>query len=273
MTEPPSSDPSSGAGTAPPAAPGLGEQFGKTRSAFFGLIAAHIDLARAEFSEIGGRIMHAVALGGIAFVLLVATGLLIFVGLPLFLGETIFGSMGWGLLDGVELLLAIAVLLVLAIVEFRWSWLVSSFVVALAVGLIVTGLLLANWQSITKGYAGLESLPWASIIAGAILIGLVGVLLGASFGRGPAGAAMVAGIIVGALLGWLASVNPGIRVSVAMGLAFVLLFWPIVAAVLLFRQGVDREKLKARFVPSQTIETTKETIEWVREQMPLGRKS
>jgi len=26
-------------------------------------------------------------------------------------------------------------------------------------------------------------------------------------------------------------------------------------------------------LPNQTIETTKETIEWVREQMPLGRKS
>ena len=34
-----------------------------------------------------------------------------------------------------------------------------------------------------------------------------------------------------------------------------------------------RDSLKARFTPSQTIETTKETIEWVREQTPLGRKS
>jgi hypothetical protein len=270
LTEPSSSDPSSGAGTAPP---GLGEQFGKTRSAVLGLIAAHIDLARAEFSEIGGRIMRAAALAGIAFVLLVAMGMLIFVGLPLFLGETLFGSMGWGLLDGTELLLAIAVLLVLAIVEFSWGRLAGSFIVALGVGLIVTGLLAANWQSITSGYSGLGSLPWASIISGGVLLGLVGVLLGASFGRGAAGAGMVAGIIFGFLLGWLASAGPGIRVSAAIGVAVVLLLWPIVAAVLLFRHGVDREKLKARFVPSQTIETTKETIEWVREQMPLGRKS
>jgi hypothetical protein len=40
-----------------------------------------------------------------------------------------------------------------------------------------------------------------------------------------------------------------------------------------FRHGIDMGKLKDRFVPVQTIETTKETIEWVREQMPLGRKS
>jgi hypothetical protein len=53
----------------------------------------------------------------------------------------------------------------------------------------------------------------------------------------------------------------------------LLLFWPIVAAVFVFRHGIDTAKLRNRFVPVQTIETTKETIEWVREQMPLGRKS
>ena len=47
----------------------------------------------------------------------------------------------------------------------------------------------------------------------------------------------------------------------------------IVAAVFVFRHGIDTAKLKDRFVPDQTIATTKETIEWVREQMPLGRKS
>ena len=58
-----------------------------------------------------------------------------------------------------------------------------------------------------------------------------------------------------------------------MGVAALLLFWPIVAAFFVFRHGIDTAKLRDRFVPVQTIETTKETIEWVREQMPLGRKS
>ena len=39
------------------------------------------------------------------------------------------------------------------------------------------------------------------------------------------------------------------------------------------RRGVDAEALKARFLPRQTMDTTKETIEWVRAQTPLGRKS
>ena len=51
-----------------------------------------------------------------------------------------------------------------------------------------------------------------------------------------------------------------------------LLVWPLWAAALVFRHGLDFGKLKARFLPTETIETTKETIEWVREQLPLGRK-
>ena len=50
--------------------PGLGEQFGRTRSALFGLISAHLKLARAEFGEIGGEIKRAAALGGVALMLL-----------------------------------------------------------------------------------------------------------------------------------------------------------------------------------------------------------
>jgi hypothetical protein len=40
-----------------------------------------------------------------------------------------------------------------------------------------------------------------------------------------------------------------------------------------FRNGFDTKQLRDRFVPDVTIETTKETIEWVRAQMPLGPKS
>ena len=75
--------------------PGLGEQFGRTRAALIGLIRSHINLAKAEFSEIADEIKRAAALGGIALFLLFLTGPLIVVGLLLFLGEAIFGSIGW----------------------------------------------------------------------------------------------------------------------------------------------------------------------------------
>ena len=37
--------------------------------------------------------------------------------------------------------------------------------------------------------------------------------------------------------------------------------------------GFDTEKLKARYWPTLTIETTKETIEWARARMPLAKRS
>ena len=277
-----SPDSSSGSGAADAAAgrkprtgkaPGLGEQFGRTRAALLGLIRSHIDLARAEFSEIGGEIKRAAALGGLALYLFFLAGVMIILGLLLFLGETLFGSIGWGVLDGTELLLALTALLIYAIIDFGWGRASSSFVVALGIGLVVTGLLAVDWPWISGHYSGLPAAIVLSVAAGVILIGVLGLVLGSSFGRGPAISGLLVGVIAGFLLGLLAAAGPGLRVASAMGVAAILLFWPIVAAVFVFRNGVDMSKLRARFVPEVTIETTKETIEWVREQLPHARKS
>jgi hypothetical protein len=138
---------------------------------------------------------------------------------------------------------------------------------------VIGGLLAADWAAISRDNSGLPGQPWLAILSGAVLLGLVGALLGSSFGRSAGSAGAIAGIVLGGLLGWLASAGPSHRVAVAMGLAFALLIWPTTAAVLLFRHGVDISRLRQRFYPDQTIETTKETMEWVRAQMPLGPKS
>ena len=254
-------------------APGLGEQFGRTRAAFLGLVRAHIDLARAEFGEIGGQIKRAAALGGAALMLFFLAGILIAVGLLLFLGELIFGSIGWGLLDGGELLLGSAALLAFAIIDLSPRRAALAFLVALGVGLVVTGILAVDWNWVSHHGSGMPGALILASAAGAALVGLVGLVLGSAFGRGPASAGFVAGAVIGILLGLLAAAGPGLRVASAMGVATLLLLWPIIAAVLVFRHGIDTAKLRRRFVPEQTIETTKETIKWVREQMPLGRKS
>ncbi len=253
--------------------PGLAEQFGRTRSALFGLIRSHLNLAKAEFSEIADQLKRAVALGGIALLLLFLAGILIAVGTLLFLGEAIFGSIGWGVLDGALLLIGGAALLIFAIIDLSWGRALSAFLVALGVGLVVAGFLALDWSSANHRYSGLPDWHVLALLAGLVLIGALGALLGSSFGRWLAVFGLVIGAICGALLGVLAWAGPGPRVAAAMGLAALLLFWPIVAAVFVFRHGIDTAKLKERFLPMQTIETTKETIEWVREQMPLGRKS
>jgi uncharacterized membrane protein YqjE len=253
--------------------PGLGEQFGRTRSALIGLISAHVKLAKAEFGEIAGQLKRAAAFGGIALLLLFLAGMLVVIGTTLFVGEVVFHSIGWGVLLGSELLIGSAALLVLAIIDLGWGRAFSSFVVALGIGLAVTGVFAVDWAAVSRNNSGLPGGLVLAVLTGVVVFGLLGAVFGSSFGRGAATAGLVAGVVFGALLGALASAHLGLRVSVALGLAALLLFWPICAAVLVFRHGFDFDKLKDRFMPDQTIATTKETIEWVREQMPLGRKS
>ena len=71
----------------------------------------------------------------------------------------------------------------------------------------------------------------------------------------------------------LTAVALGPRVGAAFGALAVLIAWPAFSGLDVARTGIDTEALKARFYPGQTIETTKETIEWVRQRTPLGRKS
>jgi hypothetical protein len=238
-----------------------------------GLIRSHIDLARAEFSEIADQVKRAAALGGIALLLLFLSGMLIAVGTLLFIGEAVFGSIGWGVLDGSELMIATAVLLVFAIIDLSWARALSSFLVALGVGLVVAGVLAVDWNWVSHQYSGMLPAVVLAVVASVLAIGVLGAVLGSAFGRWPAVGGFLVGTVCGVMLGVLAAFGPGLRVAAAVGVAALLLFWPIVAGVFVFRQGIDTAKLRKRFVPDQTIETTKETIEWVREQMPLGRKS
>jgi uncharacterized membrane protein YqjE len=307
-------------------APGLGEQFGRTKSAIFGLVRSHIHLARAEFSEIGGEVKRASVLGGTALLLLLFSSGLLVVGLLLFVGEALFGSIGWGVLDGSELLLGVGVLLVLAIIDLDWDRAISTCVIAIAMGLVVAGFLLVDWPwlagkvfpaSVTPlpqfvvaavligllgallgsgaGRQGTISslvggavvgiivrlalgtfapLPvMLSVVAGIVILGAIGALLGSGFGSGWTRIGLGTGALLGGLLGLLAGLPTGPRVAAAMGVTTWLVIWPAVAAYFVFRNGVDFTKLRERFVPDVTISTTKETIEWVRQQMPLGPKS
>jgi len=52
-----------------------------------------------------------------------------------------------------------------------------------------------------------------------------------------------------------------------------LIAWPSTMGASLARTGVDTDALKQRFWPAATIDTTKETIEWVRARTPLGPRS
>lgn len=190
---------------------GLRDQIGAVRDAVMRLLNAHIYLARTEASEIGAEIGRVALLAGMAFGALFVLGLLLPIGGMLFLADWLLGSMGWGVLLGVLLLLDVALVAVLVGLGVPGSRIGRDFLVAVLAAAVVTILVI-------------------------------------KFIAGP-------------------------QISAALGLTTLYLAWPILMGLGIARIGVDTDALKARFYPTQTIETTKETIEWVRERTPLGRKS
>ena len=175
------------------------------------LIGAHIDLAKAEASEIGAEIKRVILLGGLALGALLALVLFLPFGQLLYLRDLIVGAIGWGLLLGSVVLVDVAVVAALVALGVGRARIGQALLVAIGIGIVVlaAGILLH-----------IHLRPWAAI---STFVGLVA--------------------------------------------------WPIVAGYGVARTGIDTEALKARFTPTQTIETTKETIEWVRARTPLGPKS
>ncbi|HEX8941348.1 MAG TPA: phage holin family protein [Candidatus Limnocylindrales bacterium] len=280
----PASGPTAADEAAPstPPTPGLREQLGRTKDALLGLVQGHVDLARAEFADIVDEVKRVAVLAGLALGLLLFAGTLLSIGSTLWLGEWLFGSMGWGVLLGTQLSVAIALVLVVRAVDPESSG-GGALVGALVLGVVVAalfGLHLPNaaWDSLGASVAPDLAPATRPLVVGLVAIGAVGAILGllaggrgAGFGGAVAG--LVLGAILGAAIGAFSAITFPIHVAVAVGIAVALLFWPLFAGLGLARHGIDTEALKARFWPDVTISTTKETIEWAREQTPLGRKS
>jgi HAMP domain-containing protein len=138
--------------------------------------------------------------------------------------------------------------------------------ILIAVGL---PLFLAEWL--------LGSMGWGVLLGTFLLIDLaivtVLVAIGASGGRLFLG--LLIGVVVAAAIGIaLASWTDIPRtIDAALGIWAGLIIWPIITGIGVARGGFDGEALKQRFVPDQTIELTKETIEWLRARTPLAPKS
>ncbi len=262
-------------------APGLRAQLGNTKSAAGRLVGSHVDLAKSELADILDEVKRVVLLAGIAIGAVLVVGLLLVIGLSLFVGEALFGSLGWGVVHGTLLLLGVAVAALLRALDVhgvRRALLIGALV-GIVVG-VVLGLDLTNraWTALGDAVAGPISADIRPLVVGAGLLGILGAILGAVLGgrnggSGGAVAGFVVGAILGVVIGALTAVALGPRVGAAIGVTVALITWIALMGAAVARQGVDGEAVKGRFWPNQTIETTKETIEWVREQTPLGRKS
>jgi hypothetical protein len=262
--------------------PGIREQLGATIEAGKRLVWAHIDLAKAEAGEILDEVKRMVALAAVALVLLFVTGLLLAIGLALFLGEWLFGSIGWGVVLGTFLFLDLAAIALLLALGVRGARLGSSLGIAAVIGIavgVVLGFDLAHrgWTSLGDSTAPTldpSTRPLlVAVVALAIIGGVLGLVAGLRRGSGASIGGLVGGAILGALLGLLSSVTIPGTVGAALGVWVALIAWPVLAGRDVLRTGIDGEAIRQRFMPDQTIELTKETIEWARARPPLAPKS
>jgi hypothetical protein len=138
--------------------PSLRGQLGATIDAVKRLLQAHVDLAKAELSEVVDEVKRMAALAGLALAALLMLGILVTLGGLLFLGEWLFGSIGWGVVLGGQLLLDVALIALFAALELRGRSIGLSFVVAALIGLgvgLVFGLDLSHrgWSAVGDAIA------------------------------------------------------------------------------------------------------------------------
>lgn len=268
-------------GPGPDGPPGVRDQIAAVIAAARRLLTAHIELGRAELGLIMAEVGRVAALAGLAFAMVFLAALLLPIGLLLFLGEWIYGSIGWGVLLGTILLGDVAVMAGLTAAGVSGRRLGWSFGLAVALGIVVgvvLGLDLTNRAWTTAGDnlmpgvdAGFRPLAIAVLSLG-VIGGVLG-LIAALRSRASGGAGFFGGAALGIVLGAVTAIAVGPRVGAAFGTLSALIAWPVFAGLAVARSGIDGDAIKARFYPDTTIETTKETIEWLRQRTPLGRKS
>lgn len=246
------------------------------------LVQAHIELARAEIPAILENVKAvAVAVGvAIGFALFALT--LFAIGWFLWAGEWLFGSMGWGVVHGVALAVSVIVACVGLVLSEPTGTIVRDAVVSVLVGIvaaIVFGLNLTNaaWQRVTDaiapaGIAAEWQLLVVAIGVSAAALAVVGLVVGAVRAgiRGLFGG-LVLGAILGAAIGAFTAITFGPQVGVALGLLAAYVAFVVLQGIGIARRGVDPAAFQARFYPTQTIETAKETMEWLKTQSPGGR--
>lgn len=158
---------------------------------------------------------------GLAIGVAIAAGLLLAVGLPLFLGEWIFGSIGWGILHGLLLLLGIGVAAVVLALGLSAAALgrslatgaITGVIVGLALGLNITnrGWGLAGDQLLPLSDPGARPLAAALVtlplVAGVLtgLLNLVRALRGSESGSVGVGERVAAAFPVAIFAGWLSA--------------------------------------------------------------------
>ena len=245
------------------------------------LVVAHIDLAKAEASAIAGQVGRVAALGALALVLVIFAVFLLVIGISLAIGEWVFGSMGWGVIHGVLLFLSVAMAAVLLAIAVSGVRIARSLATAIVIGILIGVALALDLPNQLYARIG-EALDLAvdpgirPLVVGVLLWSLIGLIAGIVLATRMSASAggrftAVAGLtVLGVLVGAFTAITFGVQVGAAIGVTVGYIAWIALMGIDIARTGIDVESLKNRFTPVQTIETSKETLEWLQKRMPPG---
>ena len=231
-------------------------------------------------SAIQSEIARVAALVGIAIAVVLLGLMLLVIGTSLFFGEWLLGSLGWGVLHGLLLFTAIAIACSIAAFGVSGRRIGQAFLIGVIVTVVVgVGMALAlpnrAYRAIGEGMLPNVEPGVRPLVVGMIAIGVLGLLIGVigavrSRAMGFRGEWILGGAIAGVLIGAVSAIEPGVQVGVAIGITVGYILWILLMTVDVARTGVDFDALKARFYPTQTIETSKETLAWLQSKMPPG---
>jgi hypothetical protein len=265
---PPSGDPTE--------EPGVVDAMRRVRASGQKLADAHIELLRAELSVAGRELSIVIGMAVGILVLAVVAFLLFAIGGFLFMGEWLFGSMAWGIIHGVLLLVALIVPLALDLAGGRRDAFVRGLATAVVVTLLLWALFASNVLRDTAVNAGrsLESslaiepalLPTiAGIIAGALVLGVLGLVVGLR--GGGALRLLLVGALVGSAVGAiLGSVTFDTKGALAVAIIIGLVSWIAVTVLVAVRSGFDTEGRYERMVPRASMAMAEETKAFLERQ-------
>jgi hypothetical protein len=222
-----------------------------------------------------------VALGVLALILVLAAIFLGVIGTALFTGEWLLGSMGWGVLHGVLFFVSIAMAAVLFAIGVSARRIGRALLVAIVVGIVIgllLGLSVLNrlYGAIGDGVAAGVEAGDRPLIVGLVLGGLLGLIVGVLLAARATGSTglrvvlLVIALVAGAAVGAFTAITFGAQVGAGIGIAIGYITWMAMMGIDVARTGIDLDSLKKRFYPATTIETSKETLEWLQRRMPPG---
>ena len=225
---------------------------------------------------------------------LVLVVILLVLGTSMFLGEWLFGSIGWGVLHGSLFFVGLALTAVMVALAFSPTRLFLWYLLAFVIGILAS--LIFGFDILNQAYGAIGNalLPGVDaanrpLVTGMLLVGLIALVIGLVlfFRMGGGGTirespgkgivllvlTVLVSFLYGAVIGAFTSITFAWRPAFGLGLSIAYLLWIVFLIGDLFRIGIDDEALKERFYPARTIDTTKETFEWLQKRMPRENES